>query len=102
MKSQTIEELTYQPPNKPTILNQPLNEGRFAVFCRYCGASLSFDAIFCERCGKQITQNVDKETTLKEKTEYVVPERFCPYCKAKIYVESSKICPHCGKSTTFN
>ena len=45
----SIKELTQAPKSKEAVL--PTEEKRF---CRYCGAPIQPNAIFCQNCGKKI------------------------------------------------
>ena len=51
--------------------------------CNYCGADMEDTALFCNRCGKAVSNST--------------MERHCGYCGAKLEAEAS-FCWRCGKS----
>lgn len=44
------------------------------MFCKYCGAQISDDAIFCKKCGKRLKSDIKKEQNSP------VPENVKPEC----------------------
>lgn len=64
-------------------------------YCRYCGAELEDDAVFCDKCGKKLTDNSPHANNKKE--ENVVDGKIfkCPFCGGNLPSNASA-CPHCG------
>lgn len=53
---------TYQQTNPPMTRNSPFQNSNYArtqqhrdtKFCKYCGSTISFDAVVCPQCGRQV------------------------------------------------
>ncbi|MCW3999904.1 MAG: zinc ribbon domain-containing protein [Candidatus Bathyarchaeota archaeon] len=72
---------------KSRINTQGINT-QTSFFCKYCGSKNDLDAIFCQRCGKQI-QGAKAESQLQEIT--------CASCGTKNH-GSALFCKKCGKN----
>ena len=64
-------------------------------YCRYCGAELEDDAVFCDKCGKKLTDG-GQHSNYKKESNVVDGKIFkCPFCGGNLPSNASA-CPHCG------
>ena len=64
-------------------------------YCRYCGAQLEDDAIFCDKCGSKLTEKAKKEPSREEATVIEGKIFKCPSCGSNL-PSNSATCPYCG------
>lgn len=58
-------------------------------YCQFCGAEVNDESVFCESCGKNLTDNADDEK--KEPSA----EKRCKTC-GHILLQTLNKCPNCG------
>ena len=58
-------------------------------YCKYCGTLLSDSKTFCIKCGKNVSEDLEREGEL-------ILINFCKYCGTKIS-GSGTFCRKCGK-----
>lgn len=58
--------------------------GALTKFCRYCGAKIPEDSVYCEKCGAKLIQVEAPETQLCSTCSSVLPRgaQFCDECGA--------------------
>ena len=66
------------------------------VNCPNCGAPLSKEAKFCDKCGAKIEEAVVEAPAAEEAPAEAAPAKVCPKCGAEVS-EGQNFCEKCGE-----
>lgn len=73
-------------------LHKQLDNLEDKISCQNCGASLSKEQKFCDKCGAKVEIKIEPITVPSEPSELKV----CPQCNMPIEEDGQKFCASCG------